>query len=114
LPSSKPARRLQDIIDNIAWILDDVGAMSESDFLSNRTVQDATLFRLLRISESAVKLGDLAGDLAPGQPWAQIRGFGNVLRHDYDSVALPQVWVIAKRDLPSLMASCREALAKLR
>jgi uncharacterized protein with HEPN domain len=113
LPSSKPKRRLQDIVDNIGWILDDIEGLSEDEFLHNRTIQDAVLFRLLRISEAATKLGTEAEDMIPQQPWDQIRAFGNVLRHDYDSVALPQVWVILTRDLPSLMSSCREALTRL-
>jgi uncharacterized protein with HEPN domain len=113
LPSNKPARRFQDILDNIAWILRDVGDASETEFLESQLLQDAVLFRLLRISEAASKLGALAEALAPDQPWQQIRSFGNALRHEYDAIALRQVWIIVVRDLPPLMSSCRAALAKL-
>lgn len=113
MPSSKPARRLRDIADNIDWIQDDIRDVSVSDFLHNRMLQDAVLFRLLRISEAAVKLGVQAEEIVPDQPWAQIRAFGNVLRHDYDSLALPQVWIILTRDLPSLLSACRTALASM-
>lgn len=100
-------------MDNIGWIQSDVKEVSASDFLLNRMLQDAVLFRLLRISEAAVKLGAQAEEIVPGQPWAQIRAFGNVLRHDYDSLALPQVWTILTRDLPSLLANCQAALARM-
>lgn len=109
-PSSKPTRRFRDIVDNIVLIEADTGGMSPNAFLANRTVQDAVLFRLLRISEAATKLGAAAEQIAPDQPWAQIRSFGNVLRHQYDDVELSQVWTILKRDLPRLRAACEHAL----
>lgn len=113
MPSSKPARRFQDIIDNIEWIADDIAVMSEREFLGNRTIQDAVLFRLLRISEAAAKLGSDAETYAPGQPWPQIRAFGNALRHEYDGLAMGQVWIILKRDLPVLLQACAEAIVGL-
>lgn len=110
MPSSKPRRRFQDIVDNIHWIFEDIQDLSEKDFRESRTVQDAVFFRVLRISEAATKLGEEAEELAPGQPWRQIRAFGNALRHEYDSLALGQVWIILQRDLPSLLRACEDAL----
>lgn len=114
MPSRNPERRFHDIIANIDWIREDVADMSEADFLSNRLVQDAILYRLLRISEAATKLGTLAEEIAPGTPWAQIRGFGNAIRHEYDAIALPQVWIIVSRDLHVLHQACEAALEALR
>jgi len=113
LPSSKPARRFRDIIDNIDLIFGDTAGLEETGFLEKRVVQDAVLYRLLRISEAATKLGRLADELAPEQPWRQIRAFGNVIRHDYDAIALNQIWIVVQRDLPLLLASCRHALATI-
>jgi uncharacterized protein with HEPN domain len=113
LPSRKPARRFRDIVDNIGWIADDVRDISESEFLDDRTLQDAVLFRLLRISEAAAKLRPDADRFAPEQPWQQIRALGNALRHEYDGVALAQVWIIVRRDLPALLQSCTDALARI-
>lgn len=113
MPSHKPKRRFQDILENISLILDDVEDVDEATFGRDRLLQDAVLFRLLRISEAAVKLGPEAERLAPDQPWQPIRAFGNVLRHEYDLVAINQVWLIVTRDLPSLARACRLALADM-
>lgn len=113
LPSSRPARRFQDIVDNIGWIADGVRGVSESQFLEDRMIQDAVLFRLLRISEAAAKLGPDADSYAPEQPWQQIRALGNALRHEYDGVALAQIWIIVQRDLPALLRSCTDVLSRL-
>lgn len=113
MPSSKPARRFQDIVDNIDWIVDDLRGVSKDAFLRSRVLQDAVLFRLLRISEAAAKLGADAERHAPGQPWTQIRAFGNALRHEYDGIALEQVWIIVERDLPPLESACAEAITRL-
>jgi uncharacterized protein with HEPN domain len=64
---------------------------------------------LQRISEAAVKLGDVGPALMPEQPWPDIRSFGNVLRHEYDNVDSNQLWQIIKVDLPSLRISCQAA-----
>lgn len=114
MPSRKPARRVRDIIDNIATIHHDIARLTEADFLEDRLVQDAVLYRLLRISEAATKLGDNVDELVPGPPWVQIRAFGNVLRHDYDTVSLPQVWTIIVRDLPLVSEACTAALARMK
>lgn len=105
---------MRDIITNINWILEDVSEMSETDFLVNRTVQDAVLFRLLRISEAATKLGSFAEEIAPATPWAQIRSFGNAIRHEYDVISLPQVWLIVSRDLMLLLSDCEAAIERVR
>jgi uncharacterized protein with HEPN domain len=58
-------------------------------------------------------LGGRAEDLMPGQPWADIRGTGNRLRHAYDRIDLDIVWNTAVDRLPSLAADARKALERL-
>ena len=50
----------------------------------------------------------------PGQPWADIRGMGNRLRHAYDQISLDVIWNSIREDLPGLAADARLALARLR
>ena len=42
-----------------------------------------------------------------------MRGFGNVLRHDYDVVSGKMIWEIAQDFLPGLLDDCRRALKLL-
>ena len=71
---------------------------------------DAVERRLLKISEAAIRLGDDAAALIPGQPWADIRGLGNWLRHAYDRIEAESIWLTVKRDLPPLRIAVAEAL----
>lgn len=84
--------------------------MDLTAFEENRLVCDAVERCLERISEASAKLGDIAADLMPDQPWQKIRSFGNVLRHEYDAIREDRLFDIVKTDLPSLCAAVEQAL----
>src|ERR1017187_453324 len=114
LPSEKPARRLEDIVENAQAVLRYTAGMDEVAFEGNRLVYDAVERCLERISEAAAKLGELAPVLIPDQPWRDIRALGNRLRHDYDDISQDRLWDIVQTDLPLLSAACVNALRRLR
>jgi uncharacterized protein with HEPN domain len=114
LPSKRPADRFKDIVENIDAIGRHTGGMTEQRFLQDEKTIDATLHCLLRISEAAKKLGALAKELAPDQPWADIRGIGNWLRHEYDVVDHREIWHTVVDDLPSLRTACKRAIRRIR
>ncbi len=66
-----------------------------------------------RVCEAAHRLGERAAELMPEQPWGDIRGMGNRLRHAYDRISLDVIWNTARNDLPGLAADARRALAQL-
>ena len=68
---------------------------------------------MMVISQATSKLVDIAPSLRPEIPWREIRGLGNRLRHDYDTVDLARVWLLIERDLPLLKAACQGALRAL-
>ena len=113
MPSKRPARRFQDILDNIRSIEQYTSGMKKKAFIANNLVIDAVERCLSRISEAAKKLGTSAETLAPDQPWAKIRGLGNLLRHEYDSIRRSILWEIVSEDLPSLRAACTKAIKAL-
>ena len=102
MPSEKPARRIQDIIDNAIAIEPYVGQVAFAEFERDRKTRDAVERCLERIREARSKLGDFAGEPMPEQPWRGIRAFGNRLRSGYGN--------IATTDLPSLRRACENAL----
>jgi uncharacterized protein with HEPN domain len=114
LPSSRPADRFNDIIFNIDAIGRHIAGMTEEQFRADAKTVDATERCLSRISEAAAKLGALAEQLAPQQPWPAIRGIGNRLRHEYDIVDKGELWRIFTGDLQSLRIACNAAIAHLR
>ncbi len=81
--------------------------------MANPMVIDAVERCLSRISEAAVKLGPEASVLVPDQPWHNIRGLGNRLRHEYDVISPRDLWAIVTDNLPSLRADCQTALDRL-
>lgn len=82
-------------------------------FLSDSKTCDATERCLSRISEAAGKLGLLAEELAPNQPWNDIRGIGNWLRHEYPSILKETIWKTVTEDLASLRRDCESAIDEL-
>jgi uncharacterized protein with HEPN domain len=56
----------------------------------------------------------MAADLRPEIPWADIRGLGNRLRHEYETVDAVRLWRTVERDLPPLKTAVEAALVQLR
>lgn len=114
MPSDKPRQRFEDIIDNIDAIARYTAGLNEGTFITNTLMIDAVERCLSRISEAAVKLGERTTELAPEQPWNNIRGLGNRLRHEYDLINPRDIWAIVTSHLPALRAACEKALATFR
>lgn len=99
MPSSDPRQRFEDILFNIARIEEHIARIAERC--------------LERISEAAKKLGPAAETLCPDTPWRNIRGLGNVLRHEYDLVESVRLWYVVQDDLPPLKAAVESACQRL-
>jgi uncharacterized protein with HEPN domain len=52
-------------------------------FLTNTLLQDGILRNLQILAESAGRISESTRELAPQIPWHQVRGFRNVVVHDY-------------------------------
>jgi uncharacterized protein with HEPN domain len=88
--------------------------MDFPQFVADERASFAVLHALLIVSEAARRLGADAEALTPNQPWRDIRGLGNVLRHEYGGVDLNAIWTIVADDLPTLKRAIEPALANLR
>jgi uncharacterized protein with HEPN domain len=62
------------------------------------------------ISEASRHLTDDLKARHPEIPWQKVAGIGNVLRHDYESIAAPVLWKLVHGDLPTLEKACRSEL----
>ena len=112
--SSKGVRYLQHIVENAAAIARYTEGMELAQFVEDRKTYDAVERCLQRITEAVIRLGNQAEELMPGQPWQSIRGFGNRLRHNYDSIEEDRLFEIVKKDLPALCTHAQTVLGKLR
>ena len=113
MPSDKPLQRLNDILENIDWIIDYTREQQYPDFSKDRRTRDAVERCLLRISEAARKLEGFVDDIASDQPWSDIRSLGNVIRHEYDAVNSAAIWKIVEDDLPPLRRAVASAIKKM-
>lgn len=109
-----PAESLADIIENVERIALYIAGMDQAAFVRDLRTRDAVERCLGRVCEAAHRLGDRAAELAPEQPWRDIRGMGNRLRHGYDKFSLDLLWATIRERLPSLEADARLALERLR
>jgi uncharacterized protein with HEPN domain len=86
-------------------ILDDF----RSDWLLRRGVERGIEI----ISEAARHLPDRVLDQAPEIPWKQVRGIGNILRHEYHKTSDPIVWAVVADSLPPLRLAILRIQASL-
>jgi uncharacterized protein with HEPN domain len=106
VPSNDLVQRFSDIIENIERIERFTAGLDLHSFAANEQVVLAVKYALRIISEAATKLGDVAADLCPDIPWREIRGLGNRLRHDYDSIDIVCIWLLIERNLPPVKIAC--------
>ena len=57
------------------------------------------------VSEASRHIPDDLLLAAPGIRWRQIRGIGNIVRHEYHQIADEVIWVVVTDDLPPLKAA---------
>jgi uncharacterized protein with HEPN domain len=103
--------RLTDIIEaieRIHGVLKDISLETfENDWQRQWLVERGVEI----ISEASRHLGDDLKARHPEIPWQKVAGIGNVLRHNYESIAAPVIWKLAQADLPALEKACRAELA---
>lgn len=103
--------RLTDIIeaiDRVNGVLADVSLeVFEDDWQRQWLVERGVEI----ISEAARHLPDDLKARSPEIPWHKVAGIGNVLRHNYESIAAPVLWKLVQADLPILEKACRSELA---
>jgi uncharacterized protein with HEPN domain len=104
---------LLDIIENANRVTRYTEGMDELRLLADGKTRDAVERCLQRISEAAIRLGEEESNrVAPAQPWQDIRGLGNHLRHGYDALDSGMIWE-AVEGCASLAVDCRSAFERL-
>ncbi len=112
MPSKDVSQCLADIIEYAERVTRYAAGRDQEAFLADDMARDAVLRCLQCISEAAKKLDAEAERLMPDQPWKGIRGIGNPLRHEYDSLEDHLIWE-AVCGCPSLANDCRAALSRM-
>jgi len=104
---------IEDIVENSDRIAEYVGGLSLDAFAADAKTRDAVERCIERITEAAVRLGpDRLALIAPETPLHEVRGLGNVLRHEYQRVNARLIWETATADVPTLREACVRALER--
>ncbi|MCL4673490.1 MAG: DUF86 domain-containing protein [Sphingomonadaceae bacterium] len=111
MSSDREALRLQDIVDNIDRTFQHVAGLDRDAFMRDDKTIDAVERCLQRITEAVIKIGpERMAEISPTTPVDAVRGLGNALRHDYDSIDLAIIWNTVTLSLPALRTDCRNAI----
>ena len=103
--------RLTDIIEAIERISGVLANVSLEAFENNWQRQWLVERGVEIISEASRHLPDDLKARNPEIPWQKVAGIGNILRHNYESIAAPVLWKLVQADLPTLEKACRAELA---
>ncbi|MBZ9759289.1 DUF86 domain-containing protein [Mesorhizobium sp. CA8] len=107
-------RRIKPILAEIIAALDGI-----ANATAGKTLEDFRGDWLLRhgvergieiISEATRHLPDDLTALAPEIPWKQVRGIGNILRHEYHKTSDAIVWAVVTDNLPALRVAVERIL----
>jgi len=80
------------------------------DFYNDKKSFDAVLMNFVVIGESVKKLSTKVKSDNPQIPWQKIKGFRNIVAHDYFGVDAEEVWQIVQQNIPELMVDIEEVL----
>lgn len=103
---------LAEILDEVAWLRARLAGATFADFTADRTLRYAVERSIEIISEASRRIPDAAKAARPEIPWRAIASVGNILRHEYHSVAPRIVWAVVTDDLP-VLAEAIEAISKI-
>jgi uncharacterized protein with HEPN domain len=111
--ASKPVSvRLHNIVDAIDHIREVTAPTTFAAFESDWQKQWLVERGMQIITEASIHLPDDMKQRWPEIPWKDIRGLGNILRHDYTDVSPEILWKIAHEDMPALEQACKAELVR--
>ncbi|GAA1630595.1 MULTISPECIES: HepT-like ribonuclease domain-containing protein [Brevibacterium] len=110
--SRSAAQRVADILEGIERSQRYLEALTSGDEQLAEMAEDAIERNLQIIGEAANRLPPEIVDAHPEVAWAQIRGFRNILVHQYFGIDRDIVTDVVTEYLPSLATSLRSHVAE--
>lgn len=110
--SEKDRANLLAILDSCTKIQRFIKEIDNADvFYADEKTFDAVLMNFVVIGESVSKLSEALILQESHVPWVKIKGFRNIVAHDYFGVDAEEVWQIIKYNLPDLAYLINKILA---
>jgi uncharacterized protein with HEPN domain len=100
---TKDQHCLESILEAIDKILEYTSGFKNADeFNDDYRNFDATMMNFVVIGEMIDKLSEDFKDSHPAIEWQKIKGFRNIVAHDYFGIDAEEVWQIIKNKIPNL------------
>ncbi|MFF2319591.1 DUF86 domain-containing protein [Agrobacterium sp. NPDC058088] len=93
---------LAEILEALNGIESHTAGLALVDFQQNWLLKLAVQRALEIVSEASRHIPDDLLEIAPEVPWKQIRGIGNILRHEYHKIADDVVWAVVTEHVAPL------------
>ena len=94
---------LQDMLDSAERPQREIAGRTYAQFLSDETLQDAVVLRLIVIGEAAKKISPATRALLPQLPFDEIARMRDILSHVYWGINYQIVCETATRDVPEVI-----------
>ncbi|WP_375397805.1 DUF86 domain-containing protein [uncultured Sphingomonas sp.] len=108
--SKKTIRRLGDIIEDADRITTFIEGMSLAEFLGRELTIFAVERLLQRVTEATIQIDVTDAAQIGDIPFAKMRAFGNLLRHEYREIDRSVVFHIAPLEVPLVRAAAELAI----
>ena len=110
----REARWIRDALEAAADISGRTEEMDMASFAGNRHIQNEVKYCFIVMAEALARLRNHSPDLARRIPLLdEIRGFRNVLAHQYDRADPEVIWESIQHDLPELRQQLESLLPQV-
>ena len=100
---TKDQHCLESILESIDRIIEyTTGLEAADDFNNDHRIFDATMMNFVIIGEMVDKLSEEFRREHSKIEWIKIKGFRNIVAHDYFGIDAEEVWQIIKNKIPAL------------
>lgn len=103
MPPREWRLRVEDILESINRVMRYTEGIDETSFSEDEKTVDAVLRNMTVIGEAARALPPEIEARYPNVPWGKMRGFRNVVVHEYFGVSVPILWQTVRTNLPPLL-----------
>jgi uncharacterized protein with HEPN domain len=107
-----PIIAIRDCLAEIGILQEIAGHKTLQGFRSDPIARRAAAYAIQTISEAVRRIPDDWLADFPTQPWGQIKGVGNRLRHEYFRIDDAILWEIVTSDAPALKTVLESMLAR--
>lgn len=112
MPPREWRLRVEDILERINRVMRYTEGMDETSFSEDEKTVDAVLRNMTVIGEAARALPPEIEARYPNVPWGKMRGFRNIVVHEYFGVSVPILWQTVQTNLPPLVSDLERILAE--